>query len=83
MVACTVTVPAALAVRVFPLILAPMSLELLVIDMVQVMVLLVALEGFTVPERYKGVPAVAVVGTPVIDDTGTKSVVIVMRKSCV
>ena len=67
MVALTVTVPAAVALRVFPLIVA----EPLTTD--QAMVLLVAVEGTTVPVSVNAVPAVAVAGTPVMSVTATKS----------
>jgi len=68
MLAVTVTVPAAVVVRVFPLIVA-----LVVPDdfTVHTMVLLVAFAGPTVPERVS-VPTEAVVGTPVIPVTATK-----------
>jgi len=83
MVAVTVTVPAAVVFRVLPLMYAPVVPALLT---VHAMVLLVALEGETVPERVRGVLAVPVVGTPEMLVTGTKAVLealIVMVKSCV
>ena len=66
MVALTVTVPAAVAFRVFPLTVA----EPLTTD--QAIVLLVAVAGSTVPVRVNAVPAVAVVATPVMSVTATK-----------
>ena len=69
MVAVTITVPAAFVVRVFPLMVAPVVPALFTDHTI---VLLVALEGTTVPERAMGVPATPLVGTPVIPVTATK-----------
>jgi len=69
MVAVTVTLPAAVAVSVFPLMVEPV-LPALFTD--HAIVLLVALSGATVPVRVRGVPAVTLVGTPEIPVTATK-----------
>jgi hypothetical protein len=69
-IALTVTVPGAVAVNVRPLIDAPVAPASLT---VQVIVLLVASTGDTVPVRVRGVPAVAVAGTPVILLTAIKA----------
>ena len=68
MVAVMITAPAAVVVRVFPLIVAPVVPGDFIDHM---MVLSVALDGLTVPERAR-VPTEAVVGTPVIPVTATK-----------
>ena len=70
MVAVTITVPAPLVFKVLLLILALVVPALLT---VHIMVLLVALEGDTVPFKVTGVPAVADVDTPVMFDTATKA----------
>jgi hypothetical protein len=75
MVAVTVTVPAAVVFRVFPLIVAPVVPALLT---VHVMLLLVASMGETEPVRVRGVLAVPAVGTSVIIKTGQ---MITMTKS--
>ena len=75
MVAVTVTVPAAVVVRVFPLMVAPVVPALFTDHTIA---LLVALSGATIPERAMEVPAMPPVGTPVIPVTGTKALVIVM-----
>ena len=49
----------------------------------QVMVLLVALAGSTVPERVSDVPAMAEVGTPVMSVTGMTAGLTVIMKSLV
>ena len=67
MVALTVTVPAAVVLSVLPLMVAPVVPEF---HTLHVIVLFVAFEGFTVPVSVSGVPAVAVVGTPVMLVTG-------------
>ena len=69
MVAVTVTVPAAVVLRILPpVIVAPVVPALLTL---QVMFLFVAFAGFTVPASVSGVPDVAEDGTPVILVTGT------------
>jgi hypothetical protein len=68
-VAVTSAVPAVVVFRVLPLKEAPVPPSALT-D--QVMAWFVALDGATVPVKVSGVPAVAVVGTPVIFVTGTK-----------
>ena len=60
-VALTVTVPAAVAFKVLPLMVAPVVPALRTLH---VIVLFVALAGVTVPVSVSGVPAVAVAGTP-------------------
>ena len=79
-VAVTVTVPDAVVERVFPLMVAPV-VPAFFID--HTIVLLVALEGATVPERVRGVPAVPPVGIPEILVTATKLLVTIMAKSWV
>jgi hypothetical protein len=79
-VAVTVTVPAAVVFRVLPLKEVPVPPSVLT-D--QVMVWFVALDGATVPVKVSGVPAVAVVGTPVIFVTGINAAFTVMVKSLV
>jgi hypothetical protein len=76
-VALTVTVPGAVVVSVRPLITAPVVPAS---TTVQMMVLLVALAGDTVPVRIRGVPTTAVEETPLIVLTGIKSLT-VMEKS--
>ena len=66
--------------RVFPERVAPVKPWS---NTLQVMVLLVALAGSTVPERVSEVPAVAEVGRPVMSVTGTKAALTVIVKSCV
>ena len=66
-VALTVTVPTAVVLSVFPLIVAPVVPAL---TMLHAIVLFVALDGFIVPVSVSCVPAVAVVGTPVMLVTG-------------
>ena len=51
------------------------------LDTLHVMVLLVALPGFTVPVRVKGVPAVAAAGRFVMLVTGTNAALTVILKS--
>ena len=79
-VALTVTVPALGALKVFPLIVAPVFAAFTTLHVIAEFV---ALLGLTVPERVKFVPAVAVVGTPVMPVTGTCAAVTVIVKSCV
>ena len=67
-VANTTTVPAAVVLRVLPVMLAPV---VPLSCMLHTMFLLVALEGATVPESVSGVPTVASVGTFVISVTAT------------
>jgi hypothetical protein len=62
-VALIVTVPGVAAVRVFPLIDAPVVPAF---AMAQIMVLLVAPVGSTVPVRVRAVSTTAVEGTPLI-----------------
>jgi len=66
-VALTVTVPAAVVCSVLPLIAAPVVPAFITLHII---VLFVALDGVIVPVSVKGVPAVAVDGTPVIFVTG-------------
>jgi hypothetical protein len=80
MAALTVTVPAAVAVSVVPLINAPVVPASAT---VQVMALLVALAGSTVPVRGRAVPTTAVEGKPLILSTGIKAAFTVMVKSWV
>ena len=80
MVAVTVTVPAPVAESVFPLIVAPVAPASLTL---QLIVLFVAFAGATVPESVRPVPAVDVVGTPVISVTDTNGRLTVMVKSWV
>ena len=68
MVARITVVPAAVVERVLPEMDAPVVPALITL---QVMVLLVAFAGATVPERVSGVPAVAEVGTSEMPVTGT------------
>jgi hypothetical protein len=82
-VARTETVPAAVVFNVLPLMVAPVVPALTTI---QVIVLLVAVAGLTVPVSASPVPAVAVEGTPVMLVTATKGggvAVTVIEKSCV
>ena len=79
-VAVTVTVPAAVVFKMFPMILAPVVPALLT---VHAMVLLVALDGTTVPTRVMAATAVPVVGMPMMLVTGTKLLLIVIVKSLV
>ena len=79
-VAVTVTVPPAVVLRVLPLMVAPVAPALFTDH---AMVLFVALEGSTVPVRAMGVPAMPLVGTPVIFVTATKALAMVMLKSWV
>ena len=72
--------PAAVVVSVLPLILAPVVPALATLH---VIVLLVALEGSTIPVRVSGVPAVALVGMPVMFVTATKAALTVIEKSWV
>ena len=67
MVALTVTVPDVVVFKILPEIEPP---AVLVAPTLQVIVLLVASVGTTVPERVSGTPAVAAVGTPEMLVTG-------------
>ena len=69
-VAVTVTEPAAVVESVLPVMPAPVVPAFFTL---QAMVLFVALVGATVPLSVRPVPAVAVVGTPVMPVTGTKA----------
>ena len=80
MVAVTVTVPAAVVFKVLPEMVAPVAPADFTL---QTMVLLVASVGATVPVSVSGVPAVAVVGTPVMPVTALKAVLTAMLKSWV
>ena len=71
MVARMVAVPAAVVERVLSEMEAPVVPALTTL---QVMVLLVASAGATVPERVRLSPAVAEVGTPEMPVTATKGV---------
>lgn len=77
-VARTVAVPGIVAFSVEP----PVMFALVppVLATLQVIVLLVAPAGFTVPESVSGMPAVAAAGTPVIPVTGTKEPVTAILK---
>ena len=77
-VALIVTVPAADAFSVLPLIVAPVVPALTTLH---VIVWFVAFAGFTVPVSVSGVPAVAVVGTPVMLVTGLCAALTVIVKS--
>ena len=70
MVARMAAVPAAVVERVFPEMDAPVAPALTTL---QVMVLLVAFAGTTVPERVSGVPTVAEAGRPEMPVTATKA----------
>ena len=72
--------PSPVVDKVFPEIVAPVVLTPITL---QVMVLLVASAGATVPERVRASPAVAEVGRPVMPVTGTKAGLTEMEKSCV
>jgi hypothetical protein len=63
-VALTVTVPAAVVFSVLPVIVAPVVPAFWTLHIIGAW--FVASDGTTVPVRVRGVPAVAVVGTPVI-----------------
>ena len=69
MVAVTVTLPAAVAVSVLPLMAAPVVPALFTDHTI---VWLVALAGATVPVRVRELPTVPAVGTPEILVTATK-----------
>jgi hypothetical protein len=75
-----VAVPAEVALKELPLIVAPVPFAFLTL---QVMVLFVAVLGVTVPESGSDVFVVADEGTPVMLVTGTKALVTVIVKSCV
>jgi hypothetical protein len=68
MLALTTIVPGTVEVSVFP----PLIVASVIPITVQVMFWLVAFQGDTVPVRLRGVPTVAVEGTPLIFVTGTK-----------
>ena len=76
MVAVTVIVSADVVFRVESTIIAPVVPAFLTLQM---MLLFVALVGVTVPERVRSVPAMAVVGPPVMSMTATKEVLISME----
>ena len=80
MVALTVAVPAAVALNVLPVIVAPVVPAFRTLH---VIVLFVAFVGVTVPVSASGVPAVADVGTPLMFVTATKEGLMTMSKSCV
>ena len=80
MVAVTVNVPEPVVFNVLPVMVAPVVPAFFTL---QVMVLLVALAGVTVPVSVSGVPAVAVVATPVMSVTGKKAAFTVIVKSFV
>jgi len=69
-VAVTTAVPAAVALKVLPLIVAPVVPAFLTLHTI---VLFVAFAGATVPVSVSGVPAVALAGTPVISVTAVNA----------
>jgi hypothetical protein len=79
-VAVMVAVPAEVALKELPDMVAPVPFALLTLH---VMVLFVALLGATVPESASDVPVVADVDTPEMPVTATNALVTVIVKSCV
>lgn len=71
MVAITIKVPAAVVESIFPLTVPPVSPAEYTL---QTIVLFVALAGATAPVNVKGMPTVAVDGTPVMPVTGSITV---------